>query len=164
MTEEAARARRSGAGPTDGTKRNDGPRETRMRYEADLLKPVQAHLAPGYAEQETEAGFYEYRIDLYGHCPETGRTIAVELKLHKWRRAVEQALLYQLCADQAIIAVPERTVRLMKIEELVAHGLGLLAVRADGCTEIVRPRQSTVVRPAYRAAMITGLREAAQPR
>ena len=131
-----------------------------MRYEADLLQPVQAHLAAQYPEQQTEVGFYEYRIDLYGHYPRTGQTIAVELKLRRWRRAIEQALLYQLCADRVMIAVPEATARRVNREELQAHGLGLLAVRADGCTELVEARQSTVVRPAYRAAMIEALRDA----
>ncbi|MCY4634806.1 MAG: hypothetical protein OXG04_09955 [Acidobacteria bacterium] len=130
-----------------------------MRYEAELLAPVQAHLAAQYPEQQPEAGFYEYRIDLYAHCPTTSRTIAVELKLRNWRRAVEQALLYQLCADQAIIGVPETTAPHVDLEELRTHGLGLLAVRPDGCTEIIAAAESTIVRPAYRAAMIAALGE-----
>ena len=131
-----------------------------MRHEADLLQPVQAYLAAEYPEQQVEVGFYEYRIDLYGHCPKSGQTIAVELKLHKWRRAIEQALLYQLCADRAIIAIPEATAQRVDHDELTAHGLGLLAVRADGCTEIIEGRKSTVVRPAYRAAMIEAVQNA----
>ncbi|GAG43766.1 unnamed protein product, partial [marine sediment metagenome] len=54
--------------------------------------------------------FYEYRIDLFAFSQKLDVTIAVELKLHRWRRALEQSLLYQLCADFVFIALPAPTI------------------------------------------------------
>ena len=67
--------------------------------------------------QKVELPFYEYRIDLYGFSCEENSTVAIELKLSDWRRAVEQAMLYQLCADLVYIAMPERATKRVDLTE-----------------------------------------------
>ena len=74
-----------------------------------MLPAVRAHLARQYEHCTLELPFYEHRIDLYAYSVELDCTVAVELKLRKWRRALEQALLYQLCSDYVFIAVPATT-------------------------------------------------------
>jgi hypothetical protein len=104
--------------------------------------------------------FYEHRIDIYAFSPRDKSTIAVELKLTKWRRALEQALLYQLCADFVFIALP--TSAAQRVDCLLLHelGVGVIAVGDTGrCSIVVDSLKSRVVRPHYRASYVAGLRE-----
>jgi hypothetical protein len=105
--------------------------------------------------QAPEMQFYEYRIDLFGFSPTLNLSVSVELKLNNWRRAVEQALLYQLCSDYSFIALPEPIVKRVNLDLLSSHGIGLIAVGAAGlCREVLGAAQSKVVRAFYRDAYI----------
>jgi len=133
----------------------------RFKREAALLPPV-----AGYAKrkaffmQEAELPFYEYRIDLYCFSPAKDITAAFELKLTKWRRALKQALLYQLCADHVYIALPRKVLRGVDTGLLAKHGIGLLAVGSSGrCEQIIEPLTSRLVLPHYRAGFIEVLKE-----
>jgi hypothetical protein len=119
--------------------------------EADLLAPISGYTRrQGYTRQSAELPFYEYRIDLYGLSGQTGRTIAVELKLYKWQRALEQALLYQLCADFVLIAMPEQNLSRVNVDEVALHGIGLIGVGSDRCRLELPARQSSEVREHYK--------------
>lgn len=124
---------------------------TSFDTESTLFEPVAAYLRrKGYRWQEKEVPFYEYRVDLYGFSKACGHTVAVELKLHKWQRALEQAVLYQLCADFAYIAMPVSSIVRVNAELLENHGIGLLAVRENGhCRQILPASKSTVVEKTY---------------
>lgn len=103
--------------------------------------------------------FYEFRVDLYGFSRRNRRTIAVELKMHKWRRAFEQALLYQLCADLVYIAMPLTYIGRVDTELLRKYGIGLVAVRdGSGCRQVVEAEQSDVVQRIYKMGYVARLR------
>ncbi len=105
--------------------------------------------------QAPEMQFYEYRIDLFGYSQTLNLSVSVELKLTNWRRAIEQALLYQLCSDYSFIALPESTVKRVDLGLLTCHGIGLIAVgEAGNCREVLSAAQSNVVRAFYRDAYI----------
>jgi hypothetical protein len=89
-------------------------------------------------------------MDLYGFSRKLGLTVAIELKLFKWQRAIKQALLYQLCADLVYVAVPQETVPRVDLGQLEAIGIGLISVSAARCREILSPVASPLVRPHYR--------------
>jgi len=126
------------------------------RYEASLLDPVASYVRrKSFRWQETELPFYEYRIDLYGFSRVGDITVAVELKLNKWRRAHEQALLYQLCADLVFVALPIGAVHRANHEMFCRYGIGLIAVSdVPRCVQIIPARQSPVVRTHYRNAYV----------
>jgi hypothetical protein len=96
---------------------------------------------------------------LYGYSAETDCTVAVELKLRNWRRAVEQALVYQLCSDYVFIAVPATTAKRIDLEELRTHGIGLLAVSGRRCVEELPAALSSVLNPHYKAAYTAIVKE-----
>ena len=122
------------------------------KSESLMLPVVCAYFRRQYEQCEQELPFYEHRIDLYGYSPETDRTVAVELKLRNWRRAIEQALVYQLCSDYVFIAVPATTAKRVDIKELRSHGIGLIAVFEDKCIEELPAIHSPVLNPNYKAA------------
>jgi hypothetical protein len=122
------------------------------KRESLMMPAVRAYFRQQYQQHTLELPFYEHRIDLYGYSPETDCTVAVELKLHKWRRAVEQALLYQLCSDYVFIAVPATTAKRVDLEELRTHGIGLLAISGRKCVEELPAVLSPVLNANYKAA------------
>ncbi len=131
--------------------------------EASLFDPVAAYKRrQTFALQEKELPFYEYRIDLFAFSQKLEITVAVELKLHRWRRAIEQSLLYQLCADFVFIALPAPTVARVDCAILKEHGIGLISVFESGrCRRVIEAKRSPVVRPHYRDYYVDVLKRAA---
>lgn len=126
--------------------------------ESELHEPVQRYLrGRAFQMQDSEVQFYEQRIDIYAYSESRELTVAVELKLERWSRAIEQALLYQLCADFVYVAVPATTAPRVDRSRLAAYGIGLLAVDRRGCQEVIRPRQSPVTKRYYRAEYVSAL-------
>jgi hypothetical protein len=120
--------------------------------ESSLLEPVQRHLySNGVRKMQSELQFYDYRLDIYGYSPSRDATYAVELKLKKWRRAFEQALIYQLCADFVSLALPMSATTVVDIELLEHHGIGLIGVQSERrCIRLLAPKQSKSVRTNYK--------------
>jgi hypothetical protein len=129
---------------------------TKFSRESQLLEPV-ARFAKrqGFRLQGMELPFYEYRIDLYGFSRRNNVTVAIELKLIEWRKALLQAMLYQLCADLVYIAMPEDAAKRTDHQELSRNGVGLIAVRNSGiCSCLLPADRHTEVRHFYRRTQI----------
>lgn len=123
--------------------------------EQDLFVPVCSFVRrKGFTLQRGEMPFFEYRIDIYGYSQVARSTIAVELKLTNWKRALEQALVYQLCSDYVYIAVPFSTAENVSKATLEEHGIGLIGVGSNGCRLLVAARKSREVRKYYREPFI----------
>ena len=133
-----------------------------FQREASLDAPVARHLRRRrYRTLFREAPFHDYRIDIFGFCAAEDACVAVELKLTKWQRAFEQALVYQLCADYSYVAMPQIVVGRVAIGEFCEYGVGLIGVSERGCRIIVPAQRSKLVRPWYRDALLTRLSERA---
>ncbi len=131
-----------------------------FKREDELAAPVARYLRNrAFRLQDSEVPFYEYRMDVYGYSERENLTVAVEMKLKKWARAIQQALLYQLCSDIVYIAMPEREIGRVDVEILEEHGLGLIAVGRKRCREIVKPRLSSVLHVYYKDEYISMLQE-----
>jgi len=132
-----------------------------LRKEAELTNPVSLYFhRKGYRWQATELQFYDYNIDIYGFSRISDLTVSVELKIKNWRRAFEQALVYQLCSDLVFMALPKETVHRVDQRMLAAEGIGLISVAGNNrCKIIVEPRSSHVVRDGYKRHNIDVLRQ-----
>ncbi len=132
-----------------------------FRRESALLEPVRGSLRRrGYRQQRPEVQFFEYSMDLYAYAPAKKTTTAVELKLHRWMRAFQQALVYQLCADFVYLALPMHAAERVDRPLLAQHGLGMIGVHPEArCVLLLEPRQSTVVIPNYRDFYIRLMQE-----
>jgi len=120
--------------------------------EKELLLPIRRYAKQkGFTAQVAELPFFEYRIDLYAVSKPSGDTIAVELKMKNWRRALHQALIYQLCSDYVFIALPLVKAKPVDILELSRHGVGLILVGLDRkCQVALEAVRSSEVRDYYR--------------
>jgi hypothetical protein len=123
-----------------------------FRRESALLEPVRGNLRRrGYRRQLSEVQFFEYSMDLYAYAPAKNTTTAVELKLHRWTRAFQQALIYQLCADFVYLALPMPAAERVDRRLLAQHGLGLIGVHpGPRCVTLLNAKLSAVVMPTYR--------------
>ncbi len=126
--------------------------------ECDLSLPVRRFLSrEGYNRVVRELPFFDRSIDVYGvawadqaRTVEGAKTIAVELKLSKWQKALHQAALYQLCSDYSYVAMPKKIAQaLVDCESFKAAGIGILSV--DVVSKAVE-----IVLPAVRSAQARG--------
>ena len=129
--------------------------------EANLAEPVVRHLRRRrFGVLLMEAPFYDYRIDIFGFSVSDDQTVAIELKLRKWRRAFEQALVYQLCADLSFIAMPLGVTPDLDLDLFAGHGIGIIGVSETARCRLVLPAApSSVVRPHYRRELLHLLKE-----
>ncbi|MGD0552705.1 MAG: hypothetical protein ABSB25_08645 [Sedimentisphaerales bacterium] len=129
--------------------------------ETALLEPVAKYVRKkGYRFQESEVDFYDYRVDLYAFSRALKQTVAIELKVRDWRRAFEQAIIYQLCADHVYIAMPMESIARIDRIMLAKNDIGLIGVSIGrGCKQILKAGQSHVVREWYKEAFIKSLQE-----
>ena len=137
-------------------------REHTMVFEKEinLFEPVSLFLRErGFFYLKSELNFYDYKIDIYGYSAKKNLTIAIELKLYNWRKAFKQALIYQLCSDLVLIAVPFYTVKNIDLNSLDKYGIGLLSIDKFGlCEEIKRSIASSEIRKEYREDNISLLK------
>jgi hypothetical protein len=98
--------------------------------ECDLSLPVRRFLGrEGCSRVIRELPFFDRSIDVYGIAwGEESKTIAVELKLRKWQKALHQAALYQLCSDYSYVAMPKEVAHTLERKNFSAAGIGILAV------------------------------------
>ena len=131
-----------------------------FRTEAYLTDPVSRHLRRRrFRDLFLQAPFYEYPIDIFGFSQFDDLCIAVELKLARWERAFEQALIYQLCADYAFVAMPKQAFEQIPLARFEEHGIGLISVSGAGCNVIIPAQRSSVVQEFYRTNLIQLLQE-----
>jgi hypothetical protein len=107
--------------------------KTIHKLESELLPPVMHYLAEiGCQKVVSELRFFDRGIDVYGVKRSRKKlTYAVELKLTNWQRALQQAAVYQLCADYSFIALPIRIALTLDLRPFKESGVGVLTVRSD---------------------------------
>ncbi len=123
--------------------------------EAQLLTPVFRFLKNKYVNPPCkELSFYRYNIDLFTYSKDM-EAVSVELKLIKWKKALQQALIYQLCSDYVYIAMPKTKINKKILQELQPFGVGVIAVDSSGhCRITLKPSKSKVINMRYKTESI----------
>ncbi len=131
-----------------------------MKYERELLGPVSRFLKRrGFGAQQKELPFYSHRIDLYAVSAAAGTTASVELKLSRWKKALRQASLYQLCADYVFVALPTNAATRAALDEFRAAGVGLIEVALNGrCRLVLEAQPSQFLVAGYRDSYVSMIR------
>lgn len=82
------------------------------------------------AEVKREIPFLSRSIDLV--CmTKNQQVISIELKVHDWKHAIQQASDHKLGADKAYICLPKRKITQALLDALSAKGIGLLLFDRD---------------------------------
>ena len=130
--------------------------------EMDLRKPVRDFFQNKNYTVFDEVKLFSRGIDMI--AKRRSRIIAVELKVQKWRRALQQAYLDLRVSNYAFVALPES--KWSRIDrkiyyEAYSHGIGLLSV--DGETrQIMRPEHSKRIQPNLRRRFLRNLQKVGQ--
>lgn len=99
--------------------------------ETDITDAVEAKLMLHGLRTAREVQMLSKFIDLVAYNISSGNLIAIEAKLHNWRRALQQAMTYRLCADSVYVAMPAETINRVDFEIFGHHGIGLVVVDND---------------------------------
>ena len=84
---------------------------------------------------------------------ESNRLIAIELKVHKWKKALRQASVYQLCVNKVYIALWHKHINETNKKLIANYGIGIIEVRKIGknlkSTIILSPKQRGLLNRQY---------------
>lgn len=121
------------------------------KFESELYKPVMRYFKnKSFTSQMVEAEFFERRIDLYAFSRKLNKSIAVEMKLSNWKKALNQALIYQLCSDYVYLAMPISAMAAIEVGKIKGYGIGLIAIYDSGvCKRILEAKKSKYVKKNY---------------
>jgi len=100
----------------------------------------------------SEVRFGSKSIDVVCVSPEMKQVLAIEMKVSDWRKALHQALTYQLCADESYVALHRRYCSNIDRSTFERYGIGLIAI--DDYASIELPaKPSPRISPSYVTAL-----------
>jgi hypothetical protein len=129
-----------------------------MITESKLVSETEEYFKDMKLKTVREVPLFENRIDIVVHDKHLSSIIAVEVKVDKWYRALQQAVLYRICADSVYVALSEEFVRRVDVPLMEKYGVGLLSVNGS-IKEIIHPNPAKYVqhekaRNGVRAAIL----------
>jgi len=97
-----------------------------------------------YFENQGFIGFEEIsirqkRIDLYFIHRNYPKTIAVELKIKKWKQALRQAYQNLFYAQKSYVGLWHKFLNKKVVSGISSYGLGILEIKSDSVELIVKP-------------------------
>lgn len=79
------------------------------------------------------------RIDLYFVHQNYPKTIAVELKIQKWKDALRQAYQNRFYAQMSYVGLWHEHLTDLAVSKILNFGLGVLAIKSDSVILIAKP-------------------------
>lgn len=117
---------------------------TRSIKERTLLNRVERYFRNKNFQTCKEVPLLDNSIDLVAYDNKFSKIIAVEVKVANWKRALQQAMLYQLCAHQVYVALWSNSLNKINLNNFNELGIGLISV--DGTArKITNPRRSYII-------------------
>ena len=108
-----------------------------MVYEYELMPVIESALNKDY-QIEREVPMIDKFIDILAISkgPDEKELVAIEAKVKNWKRAVQQAITYRLCADKVYIAIWHEFRHRVDLHILDDFGIGLMEV--NGTIRIIK--------------------------
>ncbi|MDO9537924.1 MAG: hypothetical protein Q7J68_06360 [Thermoplasmata archaeon] len=125
-----------------------------MRSEADLVEIIKNSFIKNDFIVDTEVQMFSKKIDVVCIDPRTKDVYAIEAKVEKWRRALQQALTYRLCSNYSYLAIPEENSSKVDQKLLSKYGIGLIIVNQDNITILQDATNSNVLYPRMKEEII----------
>lgn len=101
-----------------------------LNKEHSLVKKVAEYFSGKNFKVYFEVPIFTKICDILCFNPKTNSTIAIEVKISKWRDAIKQARVYQFGADEVFIAMPESFIHRIQNNQNVPekYGIGIISV------------------------------------
>ena len=90
----------------------------------------------GFLTQE-EVPFLLKVADLLCFHEGTGECVAIEVKVRDWRKALKQALVYQMMADRVYIAMSNKYIKSVDCKLLEENSVGLISLDINGTVKLI---------------------------
>jgi len=100
----------------------------RQVSEDDFLQPIRRLFRKNQYSFFEDVKVNDRRIDVVLLRKDNGRLIAVELKIKKWQRALEQAAVYQLFTNQVYVSLWHEYLNSRNIQVFKQYGIGVIVV------------------------------------
>lgn len=121
------------------------PRSSQPPEAAMLLPTLRGLIRLGWAQQMSPAAlelpWHQKRIDIALLSSACG-VIAVELKVSKWRKAIDQAYVNRWATDSSWVGVWHECITADSYKYAARAGVGMLAVTRDTVYPLVLPDRS----------------------
>ncbi|MEM9336412.1 MAG: hypothetical protein AAGA35_00980 [Patescibacteria group bacterium] len=78
--------------------------------------------------REVEKSYY---LKINGWLPISKELIAIEAKLHDWKKGLQQAARYKSFAHRSYLAVPSKIIKNIPVSEVRKYGVGLIGFDVD---------------------------------
>lgn len=125
-----------------------------MRTEAELVNIIKDHFKScGYCVS-TEVPMFSKKIDIVCFNSKSNEVTAIEAKLTKWQKALQQALTYRTCSDFSYIAVPKKCHKNIDNKLLKDIGMGLIVADENGIEILLKAKKSKILHSASKKQMI----------
>jgi len=120
--------------------------------ERDMVAPLLRVFPPGRYMHLEQVPFNGKVIDVLVLDKKTRRLIAVELKVDRWRKALQQAAACQLCATHTYVGLMDGAISDERVEAITRHGVGVIGfcVGANGLV-------ANLARPARVTGLVNGV-------
>lgn len=99
-----------------------------MVLESTLFAPLQNYYENKECTVFSEVPMLSRKIDLVSVNSDLSEIIAVEIKVNKWKNALQQALAYRIAADKVYVAIWYEYIHRVPIDLFNKFGIGLLSV------------------------------------
>jgi hypothetical protein len=121
--------------------------------ESELFNPVIKLFQKKTSIIVKEVPFYRKSIDIIILDKKTKQIIAIELKVNKWKKALRQAFVYQMCSNKVFVALWHKHVNAECINTFNKYGIGLIEVykleKELKSKFILFPKTNAIIKNAY---------------
>ena len=138
-------------------------KNSKQIIEEELFLPIKKLFPVRRYLIKREIPFNGKIIDILMVNKKTHRLIAIELKVKKWKKALRQAAVYQLCTSQVYIALWYKHLNKKNKKLISKYGIGIIAVKKINektlkAEIIIPPKQLKLLNKQYAKQLRTYLK------
>ena len=131
-----------------------------------MLESEMMDISFSYLSQQKDFKIVKQEVPFLSRCidivfiNESNEVISIELKVHDWRHAIEQAINHKLGADKSYICLPKRKLSESLSSALRATGIGLLFFDKDEkepLYEVLAASPNTESVPAFKKMLLLNM-------
>lgn len=132
--------------------------------EEELFLPIKRLFPSREYLIKREISFHGKSIDVLLMNRKSHRLIAIELKVNKWKKALRQAAVYQLCASHVYIALWHKHINDKNKKIIANYGIGIIEVRrlqnkSLQSKVLISPKQTALLNKQYAQLLRVNFKE-----
>lgn len=110
--------------------------------ERDLYAPILREYGKKYDLFEEVKLYYRIIDLLCVNKSDRNLWIAMEFKMHNWKKALIQSISYQLVADYSYIVMYEKNIAGIDLDKIKQFGIGLISANTDSFRVVIKSEKN----------------------